>query len=183
MGARGPRPLPANVHLLRGNPSKKAAGDLVDGFEPEIEIPGCPKHLMPEARKEWKRIGPELERYGLISKIDRAALSLYCQAWARLVWAEEQLQRAAAIAAEKAAEAAALGKVWDGGDGYTIPTPNGHTQYSPHWVIANKAADQVDKFLQAFGMSPSSRSRVAASTNRQGQLFDDGDGPKGFGVL
>ena len=93
MGARGPKPLPANVHLLRGNPSKLPLGDLVDALQPEVEIPHCPRHLLPEARKEWKRITPELERYGLISKLDRGALSLYCQAWARWVWAEEQLQR------------------------------------------------------------------------------------------
>ena len=78
MGARGPKPLPSNVHMLRGNPSKKPSHELLDGFQPQVEIPDCPPHLLPEARKEWRRITPELERYGLISKIDRAALALYC---------------------------------------------------------------------------------------------------------
>ena len=52
MGARGPKPLPANVHLLRGNPSKLSNADLVDALQPEVEIPNCPRHLLPEARKE-----------------------------------------------------------------------------------------------------------------------------------
>ena len=30
MGARGPKPLPANVHHLRGNPSKKPLGAILD---------------------------------------------------------------------------------------------------------------------------------------------------------
>ncbi|MCA8251575.1 P27 family phage terminase small subunit [Burkholderia multivorans] len=42
-------------------------------------------HLNREARKEWKRITVELEKLGLISRLDRAALTLCCQAWGRLV--------------------------------------------------------------------------------------------------
>lgn len=180
MGSRGPKPLPANVHLLRGNPSKKPLADLVDELQPEVEIPGCPRHLLPEARKEWKRITPELERYGLISKLDRAALSLYCQTWAKWVWAEEQLQRAQRLAAEKMAAAEAKGEVYTGGDGYTVPTPNGHMTYSPHYVIANKAMEQVHKYLASFGLDPASRGRVNPSSVRQRDMFaDDGDGDQG----
>lgn len=190
-GSRGPKSLPANVHMLRGNPSKLSAAQLMDSLQPEIEIPGCPRHLLPEARKEWRRITPELQRYGLISKIDRAALALYCQTWARWVWAEEQLQRAAAAAAEKRAAAEALGQPWEGGDGYTFVTKSGSVQYSPHWVIANKAADQVDKFLANFGMSPSARGRVNPSNLLQralpGMGDDEGGGddgrPAGFQAL
>jgi P27 family predicted phage terminase small subunit len=192
MGARGPKPLPANVHMLRGNPSKLPSSQLMDSLQPEIEIPGCPPHLLPEARKEWKRITPELERYGLISKIDRAALALYCQAWARWVWAERELTRAQQLAETKRAEAEAKGEVWTGGDGYTYPTKNGHLSYSPHWVIANKAMDQVNRFLADFGMSPSARGRVNPSNLLQrtlpgmGDDGGDGDGaqpPAGFGGL
>lgn len=173
------------MHLLRGNPSKKPLHELVDELQPEVEIPGCPRHLLPEARKEWKRITPELERYGLISNLDRAALALYCQAWARWVWAEDQLQRAQKLAEQKRAEAEARGEVYAGGDGYTIPTPNGNLTYSPHWVISNKAQQQVDAFLASFGMSPSARGRVNPSANRQRELFgnDDPDDKTGFDDL
>lgn len=186
MGQRGPKPLPANVHLLRGNPSKLPVGQLLDSLQPEIEIPGCPAHLLPEARKEWRRITPQLQRYGLISKIDRAALALYCQAWARLVWAELQLQRAMKACEEKRLAAEAKGEVWAGGDGMTVPTPNGHMTYSPHWVIANKAAEQVHKYLASFGMDPASRGRVSPSNHLQRPLpgmGDDGDDGQGFGAL
>jgi P27 family predicted phage terminase small subunit len=183
-GARGPRPLPANVHLLRGNPSKKPLADLIDQLQPEVEIPGCPSHLLPEARKEWRRITPELERYGLVSKLDRSSLALYCQAYARWAWAERQLQRAQALAAEKAAAAEAKGEVYTGGDGYTVPTPGGHMTYSPHWVIANKAMEQINRFLAEFGLSPASRGRVNPSNLRQSSLFDDDDhAAGGFGSI
>ncbi len=166
--------MSGRAHLMRGNPSKKALVELQDEVQLLVETPDCPKHLWPEARKEWKRIAPELEDAGLIAKIDRAALALYCQAWARMVWHEQCLQRdiEAAEVKREAFEAAraAAGAAWDkgewaGGDGFQIATPNGSFTYSPHWVAANKAADQVDKFLQSFGMSPSSRVRVRQSNN------------------
>ncbi len=184
MGARGPKPLPANVHLLRGNPSKLPVGQLLDSLQPEVKIPGCPAHLLPEARKEWRRITPELQRYGLISKLDRGALALYCQAWARWVWAEQQLVRAVRLAEEKAAAAADKGEPWTGGDGYTVPTPSGHMTYSPHWVIANKAMEQVNKYLADFGLSPSARARVTPSNHLQRDFGDDPGGKDaGFGAL
>lgn len=183
MGARGPKPLPANVHMLRGNPSKLSVADLVDALQPEVEVPNCPRHLLPEARKEWRRITPELERYGLISKLDRAALALYCQAYARWVWAEEQLQRSVCLMQEKEAAAIERGETWTGGDGYTVPTPNGHMTYSPHWVIANKAMEQVNRYMSSFGLDPASRGRVNPSAVRQRDMFTDEDDKTGFSDL
>lgn len=172
MGTRGPQPLPNNVHLLRGNPSKKSASELLDDFNPEVEIPSAPKWIWPEARKEWRRIGNELQRYGLVSKLDRAALVLYCQAWAKLVWAETMLSRAMATAEEKRLEAEAKGEVWKGGDGIMVPSPNGALVYSHHWVVQRRAAQEVHWYLQSFGLSPASRGRVRTSDNRQVPLFD-----------
>ena len=72
----------------------------------------------------------ELERYGLISKLDRSALVLYCQAWARLVWAETMLARAMNTAEAKRAEAEAAGVEWKGGDGIWVPTGTRSTMSS-----------------------------------------------------
>lgn len=179
MGERGPKPQPATVHLLKGHASHKRLGTLLDELKPEVEIPDCPPHLLKEARKEWRRITPELERYGLVSKLDRGALALYCQAWAWMVYHEEQLQREMKLAAERQAAheriederlagaeqrgEAYVRMPWAGGDGFMLPTRNGSFMYSPHWVAKNKAADQVDGYLASFGMSPSSRARVSLS--------------------
>lgn len=177
MGSRGPAALPSNVHMLRGNPSKIPGDDLLREFNPEVEAPSFPKHLWVEARKEWKRITPELVKYGLMSKLDRAALSLYCQAWARLVWAETMLARAMDGAEKGRAEAEEKGEVWTGGDGIMVPTgSNGALVYSHYWVVQRRAAQEVHWYLQSFGLSPSSRARVTPSDNRQQPLPLDGDG-------
>lgn len=174
MGTRGPKPLPANVHMLRGNASKKPIGAILDEFRPEVEIPDFPSWIWPEAKKEWKRISTELERYGLISKLDRAALVLYCQAWAKMVWAERALTRAMKLAEDARAEAESKGLEYTGGDGLMVKTANGNFTYSHHWVVGKHAASEVKRYLDLFGLSPSARSRVTVSDNRQGSLFQEG---------
>lgn len=174
MGQRGPAPLPANVHMLRGNASKKALGTLLDEFKPEVEIPDFPSWIWPEAKKEWKRISVELERYGLVSKLDRAALVLYCQAWAKMVWAERMLSRSMKQAEEARAKAEAAGQEYTGGDGLMVKTAGGNSTYSHHWVVGKHAAAEVKRYLDLFGLSPSSRTRVSPSDNRQAGLFEEG---------
>ena len=152
VGQRGPRPLPANVHALRGNASKKPIAQFLDGVHPGVEIPPCPTHLTPDARIEWKRVASELEALGLICQIDRAALAAYCSAWAEVVTCERK------ITALNAKDA-------DGSAGLVSITPSGYQQMSVWLQIRNRAYDRMMKFASEFGMSPSSRSRVTASEN------------------
>jgi P27 family predicted phage terminase small subunit len=152
MGQRGPKPLPTNVHLLRGNPSKIPTSSMRDSVAPDVEIPNAPKHLKGESIKEWKRVSVELEKLGLISQIDRAALSMYCTAWGRYVEAENQIML--------------LGE-----SGMVDKTPNGFQVQSAWLNISNKAMEQCLKYLSEFGMSPSARSRVTPS-ELQRDLFD-----------
>lgn len=182
MGARGPKALPSNVLALRGASKYLRERELSGQVEPDIEIPDCPRHLLKEARKEWKRITPELEKLGLISRIDRTALALYCQEYAWWVWHDEALQRDIKAADEKMAvwlaDMATKDKPWIGGDGFMLPTPNGSWTYNPHWVARNKHATQLDRFLASFGMSPSARGCVTPSS-RQAQLPGMDEPPKG----
>ena len=148
MGTRGPRPTPANMHLIRGNPSKKPLNELFDEFRPEVEIPEPPPHLLPAALDEWARLAPELERYGLISKLDRAALAVYCQSYARWKHAEEKLREL-------------------GDAGLVETTLTGYRQIGPWLQISNRAVETMQKLLTEFGMSPSARTRVTPSEARK----------------
>lgn len=150
MGQRGPKKLPSNVHRLRGNPSKLGAGELLDEVRPPVEIPSCPNHLLPDARKEWRRITPLLEQLGLIAKIDLAALAVYCQSYGR--WRQAELKIRELNEQSPLTMPGLVGK-----------TPSGYEQVSVWLQISNRSVETMHKFLCEFGMSPSARSRVTPS--------------------
>ena len=167
MKAKGPRSLPANVHLLRGNPSKKSFGALVDEFRPEVEIPQMPVVLWPDAKREWKRITVELRRYGLISKLDRGSLAMLCQNWAQWQWAEAKIA--------KGNEGDAKGEA-----GMIEVAQSGYRMQSVYLQISTKAQERYEKLKSCFGLSPSDRTRVTQS-DPQLSLFEDAEPttPKG----
>lgn len=178
MGSRGPKPLPTNVKAFTGTSRRPLrAADLADGVHPEVGLPPMPKHLSPEARKEWRRITPELLELNLLSRIDRAALELYVRAYGRL----QQVERAiTAMQIKLAAEGR------DVTDALVQPTPTGFVRESALSRLAEQLGQQVDRYLASFGMSPSARSRVTASRNdAQYRLpgMDDDDKPGGFAAL
>ncbi|WP_293006857.1 phage terminase small subunit P27 family [Nitrosomonas sp.] len=166
MGQRGPKPLPDNVHALRGNPSKKNLGDILGGVHPSVEIPNCPPHLVSEAKKEYKRITAELKVLGLISNIDRGAIAAYCSAWAEIVHCESKISE--------------LNKKDPKGEaGLVGITPNGYQQMSVWVQIRNRAYERMMRFASEFGMSPSSRTKATPSENQQSLPgFEDQNIPK-----
>jgi P27 family predicted phage terminase small subunit len=106
----------------------------------QAAIPDCPEELSDAAKDEWQRIAQELYDMGLLSRVDRAALATYCQAWGTWIEAQASLRQY----------------------GTVIRSPNGFPMPSPYLAIANKAFEQLKAMLVEFGMSPSSRTRVEA---------------------
>lgn len=163
-GSRGPLPTPTALKVLQGNPGKRAL-DLSAGVNPRVEVPSAPKHLSPEARKEWKRITPLLEELGLISGLDRTALALYCQAVGRLTELETAFNgRVARLVEEGAAYEDAVYQV-----SHAV-TPSGYAQQSVLVQLIKSAREQVNRYLMHFGLSPAARGRVQASNYVQPEL-------------
>ena len=121
-----------------GRPGKRPRNDAEP--RPDVLSPRSKpaEWLDPIARREWKRIVPELSRLGLLTKCDRTALEVYCDAYSTLV-------RCAEILNQK---------------GFVFKTPNGHIAQLPHANIKNAAAQTVKAFCAEFGLTPSSRSRM-----------------------
>jgi P27 family predicted phage terminase small subunit len=134
---RGRKPKPTALKLIEGNPGKRP----IHGSEsrPPGTQPTCPAHLSPTAKAEWKRLAQSLNRIGLLTQADRAALAAYCQSYGRWVEAERKL-----------AETPPL-----------LKTPAGYVQPSPWLGIANKQLELMAKFMAELGLTPSSRSRLA----------------------
>jgi P27 family predicted phage terminase small subunit len=140
----GPAPTPSKLLEMRGS---WRANSRPNEPKPATTVPKCPGHLSKEAKAEWRRIVPELEALGLISNLDLAALAAYTQAYGRWVQAETILAR----------------------EGLTVTFPTGAVQKSPYLQIADKALDQLRKFIVEFGLSPASRTKV------HGNPADDSD--------
>lgn len=132
----GRKPKPTRLKLLQGNPGKRPVNRREP--QPAAQIPDCPEHLSEVAKHEWRRVAVELSRLGLLTLVDRAALSAYCCVWARWVEAEDHLKKT----------------------GPVVRSPSGYPIQNPYLAIANAALSQMRAFLIEFGMTPSSRSRV-----------------------
>lgn len=177
MGARGPKPLPANVRAFTGTSHRPLrAADLADGVHPEVGLPTMPKHMGKEAATEWKRMTPLLLELNLLTKIDRSALELYCRAYGRL----QQVERALTARQDQLIEEGR-----DVTEALVQPTPTGFLRESALSKLAAELSQQVDRYLASFGMSPSARSRVTPSRNDAQYRLPgmDDDKPTGFGAL
>ena len=124
MAVRGRKPKPSHLKLVTGNPGKRAINTQEP--VPERILPAPPPELTSEARGEWDRVAGELNRLGLLTGIDRAALAAYCQAYGRWSQAESAIARMA--------ERDRLT------GGLMIKTSNGNAIQNPLVGTANKAA-------------------------------------------
>ena len=132
-----PRPAkPTTIKLLEGNPGKRR---IDPEPQPERGIPTCPAWLDIEAKREWRRITPELDRLGLLTLIDRTALAAYCQSFARWFHAEKARSE----------------------HGDTMTSESGYVSMRPEVTISQKERALMKSFLVDFGLTPSSRSRIS----------------------
>jgi P27 family predicted phage terminase small subunit len=145
---QGRKPKPTALKLLTGNPGNRPL--RLDQFSPEAKIPKCPSELKGEARKEWKRVTTELNRYGMIAEVDRGLLAMLCNTWARWIEAESMINKMNE----------------ESGDGLFVKTPNGFPVQSPWVAVSNKAIETYKALCNEFGLSPSSRTRIAPQTSQ-----------------
>jgi len=140
---------PTALHLVNGTHRPDRHGDR-DAARAEAKVvresPPLrpPPKLSREARKEWRRLEAELRTAGVLTMRDRAVLTGYCLAWARLREAEEDIER--------------LGTLVEGTEGTQIRNPALTT-----W---NQAMSQLRMYAAELGLSPSARARVTGPTKR-----------------
>jgi P27 family predicted phage terminase small subunit len=141
----------SNVIPLR-DPAKPAADERRN--EPSLfqgivcEKPPCPKWLKGSARAHFYFIVGELERAGLVAKIDQGALAILAVSYARMKEAEEQL---------------AL-------EGEFQTTPNGYVQLSPYAVAWERHSSKYEKLCVKFGITVRARQSIKVDNPNQGAL-------------
>jgi P27 family predicted phage terminase small subunit len=138
---RGRKPHPTALKLLRGNPGLGP----INRHEPHHAQldPKMPAELLdPNAQAEWTRIVTTLIDRGQVTTVDRTVLAGYCLKYAQ--W----------LALEK--EAAT--------HPFIVRSPNGYPLPNPALCMANKVFGLLLKAAAELGITPSSRSRVVATT-------------------
>ena len=93
MATKGRKPLPTALKVLEGDRGKGRRPINKDEPTPPQNNIKCPDWLMPEAKKEWKRLAPSLIAMGILTDHDMEAFAGYCQAYARWREAEEFLSQ------------------------------------------------------------------------------------------
>ncbi|MEN6370922.1 MAG: phage terminase small subunit P27 family [Armatimonadota bacterium] len=134
MGRRGPTPEPSAIKVMKGT-----GGYGTNEPKPRPVVPKCPSYLGSVGKREWKRIVPELDRLGLLTCVDGAALESYCTAYDNMVMAQKVLKKY----------------------GMTFYTEKGYIVQRPEVAIVNKSLMIIKAFCAEFGLTPSSRSRMA----------------------
>jgi P27 family predicted phage terminase small subunit len=145
MGQRGPKAKPSELKLLQGTYRSDRAPDNEPKPKSPLAVPEPPSYLDAVAKKEWKRLGPELIRLGLLTVADLAAFETYCLAYGRLVAATKSLKKAKSMF-------------------YEYTNKAGATNFVPRPEIAvvQKESLVIKAFCAEFGLSPSARTRMEA---------------------
>jgi len=140
MGGKGPPPTPTKVLEMRGSWRAK-----INPREPQPEPgkPNKPQWLGKYAASCWKQLIPKLNAIGILTKVDRNALSRYCVLWGRWKKAEEFLE-------ENGTTQEAFNK-----DGDSM----GLKAY-PQVKEAQQLASELLRLEQHFGLTPSARARL-----------------------
>lgn len=137
----GRKPKPPVLKILEGNPGKRSINTDVPVPRKDVR-PKAPVWLEPEAKREWRRVAPELERLDLLCLLDQAALAMYCQAYARWKKAEVVLSK----------------------DGTTYEYTNKFGAVNilprPEVAISSAAQKTMRAICAEFGLTPSSRGRM-----------------------
>ena len=145
-GSGGHNRKPSALKKIQGNPGKRRSNRREP--KPPAGVPEMPADLKGAARVEWIRIAPILDKMGVLTRADGSALAAYCKLHALHLRAE------AAIAK--------YGIVFAKVDEVGVST----LKKNPAVSIFESTSRLIRSFLQEFGLTPASRSKVAASEGR-----------------
>jgi P27 family predicted phage terminase small subunit len=112
-------------------------------IRPDADNVECPEWLCELGREEWNRIEDDLLGLGLLTNLDISQLAIYCDAYAKYVKATNEIDKYGLVIK------------------HTNKAGATNIVTNPYVQIASKYADLVKKFCDEFGLSPSSRARMA----------------------
>jgi P27 family predicted phage terminase small subunit len=142
------RRKPTALRIIEGNPGHRA----LPAREPQAPIGAkMPDGLTARAQAHWPKLAKQLTAARILTELDAPALAMHCELFAS--WRD---------ACDKLTEF-----------GPVVETDKGGLKLSPYWVTFMQASSEMRRLLTEFGMTPASRSRVAAAKQRGDGDDDD----------
>ena len=135
-------PLPTNLKVLRGTAQPCRLNDK-EPKPPPADI-SMPDGLSQKEQQHWQQVAGYLQEAGVLTVMDVQALKLYCRIYVK--WQES------------------IYKLDEYGP--VIKTKAGNPSLSPYFKISQKYLDQLLAILREFGMTPSSRTKIHASSDK-----------------
>ena len=139
MAKTGRKPKPTALKKLEGNPGKRPLNEM-EPVPPTVSLK-CPRHMLPEAQKEWKRLAPILMNMGLLTAADAVPFEGYCTAYARWREAQDEITRHGSIYKDQ----------------------EGRIRPNPYIAIANQQMREIKSLAAEFGLTPSNRAAMLAN--------------------
>lgn len=137
--------------------------DRKDEPEPDMAEPICPDWIDDETREAWLRVAARLRHMGLLSATDTDAMTRYCVMLVR--W--KRLEEFVAVHGETYSAYDTDGKMVN------------CTLY-PQSREVGRLADRLLRMEQNFGLTPSSRARLAYENGRKNRPPATGDKSRFF---
>lgn len=147
MGQPGRRPVPTRLKIIKG--TDQPCRIKKNEPKPAADKIEMPEGLSEDGQRHWNIVCKQLQEAKIITNIDVTALAMYCEAYSVWFNANKMIQKHGPVVKDK----------------------NGFPVQSPYLMVANKAFDQMRHMLVEFGMSPSSRTRVAATADPEDEEF------------
>ncbi|MCH8823736.1 MAG: P27 family phage terminase small subunit [Planctomycetes bacterium] len=142
--ARGRKPTSKSELQRRGSwRAKGRADDLSDALIKEV--PNPPTTLTREAGAEWKRIVAILGPRGVLTKLDRAGLTMLCEMWAE----DRELSKALII--------------------FDLGTP----EWRRIFTARSSVRTQWTRLAACYGLTPSDRARIKIGTSSDSDVGAD----------
>jgi len=146
----------------QSNATRRATGqdkvhpERVNKSEPVVPLgaPDMPPHLDAIAVEKWNHLMGLLEEMGILNKADSDLLEAYCVTYSGYRKALESVNRTGQVLILKSDEGKSV-----------------EARRNPFSVELHKYMDRMTKLLAEMGLTPSSRSRVAATPKQEDDPF------------
>ncbi len=137
MARDGRRSKPTSLKLIEGNPGKRPLNQAEP--KPPPGRPIAPPDLSDDAKKEWQYVVPKLDEMGLLHKLDRRNLVIYCELVATFNEATNWVKDKGVIVAGR---------------------NKGEAVKNPAIQVQRDAARLISTYSRMFGLDPADRASL-----------------------